>query len=323
MGTRAWVSISEGGVWSAIDAVRRRRLQAGGVSVVLKCFSHVGERKDGKGAEQKDWVSKGNEAADFLANRGREGARGVREEPIRGSGIYGIFDGNGPVEGNVREWVRNTFWEGEWERWALQSSQGKYTPMPTDAVAMAGMIEPFGAGHGRGDGGLALKLRTRVLPVPENLVLRDAGAEEKGVWTWREGGVECPLCHDGVGSVEHALADCERVRGAREAGMRELDELLRGWGDIMEPQGGEERIIIERGENHGKMVVERKRWEDWETWGRAKGYVREGQVAEWVWGLEGCTIAPVWPALCHEWLGVGPKKAPLKVGVMMGKHRNR
>ena len=52
---------------------------------------------------QPEWVSVGNDAADFLANRGREGARGVRGEVIRGFGMYGIFDGDGPVEGNVRD----------------------------------------------------------------------------------------------------------------------------------------------------------------------------------------------------------------------------
>ena len=177
---------------------------------------------------QPEWVSAGNDAADFLANRGREGARGVRGEVIRGFGMYGIFDGDGPVEGNVRDWVRNTFWEGEKERWALQSLQGRFTAIPTDPVAMAGMIEPSGAGHGRGDGGLAMKFRTGTLPVPSNLVLRDGGAEEKGVWTWREEGVECPLCEDRVGTAEHALGECESTREARVEGMRELDELL--WG---------------------------------------------------------------------------------------------
>ena len=152
------------------------------------------------------------------------------------------------------------------------------------------------------------------------LVLRDGGAEEKGVWTWIDGGLECPLCGDGVGTAEHALGECESSRGARVEGMKELDELLWGWGDIKELQNQGELHTIERGDHHGRFEVARELWKDWKRWGRAKGFARK--EAEWVWGLEGHTIAPVWPALAHEWLGVGPAKAPLKVGVMLGKLKN-
>ena len=320
MGTRAWVSISDGGIWRAIDEARRKRISAGGTSEVYKCFSHVGDREDGKGAEQKEWVSMGNEAADFLANRGREGARGVREEAIRGFGMYGIFDGDGPVEGNVREWARKVFRDGEQERWALQSIQGKLVTLPMDPVAMAGMIEPSGAGHGTGEGGLAMKLRTDTLPVPKNLVLRDGAAEEKGIWTWEEAGVVCPLCEEEAGTAEHALGRCKCTREARSEGVRELDELLWGWGDIKEEQNLE-RLTIERGAHHGRFKVERERWENWKHCGRLKGF--RGREADWVWGLEGHTIAPAWTVLIHKWLGVGPKKPPLTCGVMLGAQRNR
>ena len=332
MGTRSWVSISDGGVWRAIEELRRERLAAGGDTDVCKCFSHVGERVDGNGRDQPYWVTKGNEAADFLANRGREGARGVREDAIRGFGVYGMFDCSGPIDGNVRMWARNQFWEGEKQRWALQPSQGKYVGAETDPVAMEGMVEPTGAGHGRGGGGLALKLRADVLPVPTNLVKRDGGAEEKGVWKWREGGVECPLCKEGVGSAEHALAECVSSREARDAGLRELDELLWGWGDIVEGGDQGEQVALERGAQRGKLAVGEARWADWVGWGRAKGFSSAGEVADWVWGLEGHTIAPAWPTVCREWLGVGPmgaryglgpKKPPLKVGVMLGKSTNR
>ena len=65
MGTRAWVIISHGGVWRAIDDLRIERLRTGGDSHVHKCFLHVGDRVDGKGGGQAAWVTQGNSEADF------------------------------------------------------------------------------------------------------------------------------------------------------------------------------------------------------------------------------------------------------------------
>ena len=85
-------------------------------------------------------------------------------------------------------------------------------------LAMEGMVGPEGVGQDRGDGGLTLELRTRVFPVPMNIVLRDAEAEEKEVWTWKGGGVECPLCESAVGAVEHAMSECEVFEGSERGG---------------------------------------------------------------------------------------------------------
>ena len=89
-------------------------------------FPHTDTRTDGKGKEQLEWISTGNDAADELANEGRKAGKGKELQVWRGMGVVGLWDTVGQVTANPRHHIWGMFWEEERRRFKRRRRKGPW-----------------------------------------------------------------------------------------------------------------------------------------------------------------------------------------------------
>ena len=243
-------------LWKEISDYLQVRGDFGSSFSAIKCWSHVGERADGKGKEQAAWISKGNTRADQKANEGRH-SHGQRDLPASAFELSFIMvDATGIVDGSPRRALRRAFQAEQLELGKTDQTQGALLRIADglDSEAMRGCTEQSSERlttrkYGQG---FALGLWQGVLPAPTQLGYRYVAVEgEPCPWTWEvadEGGLRhprwalYPLCKAEAGDVTRCMARCKKVEQARKLAVLELDELLVST-QVREASTGRDRVV--------------------------------------------------------------------------------
>ena len=109
----------------------------------IKCWSHVGERADGKGKDQVAWVSEGNTRADQKANEGRR-THGQRDLPAAAFQLpFIMVDATRIVDGSPQRALRRAFQAAQIELGKADPTQGALLRIADllDSEAMRGCTE--------------------------------------------------------------------------------------------------------------------------------------------------------------------------------------
>ena len=110
---------------------------------VSKCWSHVGDRADGKGGEQEEWITMGNNLADTQANKGRD-ERCLMEHGASALQLdFSLVDSNSLVDLAPRRAIRQAFELCQLEAGREDHTQGALLRIldALDAEAMRGCTE--------------------------------------------------------------------------------------------------------------------------------------------------------------------------------------
>ena len=228
--TRKWVRMDDAWLWRDVKELRQLLEEGeGGNLTSTHCFSHVGTRADGKGANQEEWITEANEGADIGAGEARDEYANVDLPAGKGQLCFMVVGPEGPWNSDPRRHALGSFRRQAAKKWSSLPCHGAVMALPgLHKGVMRGMlvggVERLNSR--REVRGFMLKLWTGTLPVPTQLHYR-AGATSK--WPLgQDGKAICPLCGEQEGNTTHAMALCgvEQMQTARDAAVTELDGLL-------------------------------------------------------------------------------------------------
>ena len=155
---REWVKMGDRWLWMELRAYARERAQYGSEFKVTKCWSHVGDRADGKGLEQEEWITTGNNLADAQANKGRADCGDVDHGSSAFQLDFSLVDATGLVDLAPRRAIRQAFEQQQLEAGRADQTQGALLRIldSLDAQAMRGCTEQSSGQNGLLGSGTAM-----------------------------------------------------------------------------------------------------------------------------------------------------------------------